>query len=333
MTRSGTNRFSGTGYEFFRNGALDARNHFAPEGRARPRTTAATSSAAPSAGRSPQPDVLLRRLRGHAAARGDHPGHQRAHRRRAGRRLLAVAVSAAHRSAHAASRSGQQIPPFFINPIGSAIAALYPLPNRNTPFANFVSSPTDRDDVDQFDVKIDHIASTAAARCRRATASRTARCSSRSPAPGSRRCPAMATRRPPRAESRWRDVRPRGRLSTTLRVGYKRVGDRVNPEDPQHRQRVGRPAIAVHEPARRGLSFITVTGYLAARPRIQQSAGEHRDDVPDRGHGDLESRRTPDQVRRRVVRRAPDGVPRRAGPRLPDLRASGVTPAMHSPTC
>ena len=49
-----------------------------------------------------------------------------------------------------------QIPPFLINPIGRAIAALYPLPNRSTPFANFVSSPTGTDDVDQFDVRMDH---------------------------------------------------------------------------------------------------------------------------------------------------------------------------------
>src|SRR4030095_1664625 len=31
LTRSGSNRFAGTAYEFFRNGALGAQNHFAPE--------------------------------------------------------------------------------------------------------------------------------------------------------------------------------------------------------------------------------------------------------------------------------------------------------------
>src|SRR6185295_10354905 len=48
------------------------------------------------------------------------------------------------------------IPDFFINPIGRAIAALYPLPNRNVPFQNFVSSPTQRDDNDSFDIRVDH---------------------------------------------------------------------------------------------------------------------------------------------------------------------------------
>ena len=48
------------------------------------------------------------------------------------------------------------IPDFFINPVGRAIAALYPLPNRNVPFQNFVSSPVLRDDNDSFDVRVDH---------------------------------------------------------------------------------------------------------------------------------------------------------------------------------
>ena len=53
------------------------------------------------------------------------------------------------------------IPPFFIHPIGRAIAALYPLPNRSAPFANFVSSPTQRDDNDHFDARVDHFLSNA----------------------------------------------------------------------------------------------------------------------------------------------------------------------------
>ena len=50
------------------------------------------------------------------------------------------------------------MPDFFIHPMGRAIAALYPLPNRAAPFANFVSSPTQRDDNDHFDARVDHAA-------------------------------------------------------------------------------------------------------------------------------------------------------------------------------
>jgi hypothetical protein len=46
-----------------------------------------------------------------------------------------------------------------MSPIGRAIAALYPLPNRDVPFQNFVSSPNQDDAVDQFDVRIDGRAS------------------------------------------------------------------------------------------------------------------------------------------------------------------------------
>ena len=51
---------------------------------------------------------------------------------------------------------GGRIPSFAINPIGAAIAGLYPLPNRSTPFANYVASPASTDDVDQFDGRLDH---------------------------------------------------------------------------------------------------------------------------------------------------------------------------------
>src|SRR4029079_13043526 len=51
---------------------------------------------------------------------------------------------------------GGMIPSFFINPGVRAIASLYPLPNRNEAFQNFVSSPTQRDDNDSFDARVDH---------------------------------------------------------------------------------------------------------------------------------------------------------------------------------
>jgi len=52
--------------------------------------------------------------------------------------------------------SGNIIPPDRIDSIGQAIARFYPKPNLNDPIRNFVSSPTDKREVDQFTVRIDH---------------------------------------------------------------------------------------------------------------------------------------------------------------------------------
>src|SRR5688572_264383 len=51
---------------------------------------------------------------------------------------------------------GNRIPVAFQHPIGRALAALYPAPDRNVPFQNFVSSPTQRDNNDSFDARLDH---------------------------------------------------------------------------------------------------------------------------------------------------------------------------------
>ena len=52
--------------------------------------------------------------------------------------------------------AGNQIPDFFQHPVGRTIAALYPAPNRNVPFQNFVSSPTQTDRNNSFDARVDH---------------------------------------------------------------------------------------------------------------------------------------------------------------------------------
>ena len=51
---------------------------------------------------------------------------------------------------------GQVLPSYYLNPIGVAIAALYPLPNRNVAGANYVSSPSQFDNQNHFDVRADH---------------------------------------------------------------------------------------------------------------------------------------------------------------------------------
>jgi hypothetical protein len=156
VTRSGGNRFAGSGYEFFRGGALDSRNFFAPEGERNPeyrRHQFGGSIGGPIA-----------RNRTFFFADYEHT------RLREGITRVTNVPTAEERAGDFSQsafarpvdpRTGQplpggRIPSFFIHPIGAAIAGLYPLPNRSTPFANFVSSPTLTDDVHQFDGKVDH---------------------------------------------------------------------------------------------------------------------------------------------------------------------------------
>ncbi len=153
ITRSGANHVSGSAYEFFRNGALDARNHFAPRN-------------------EPAPDYSRHQFGGSLGGpivrdrTFFFADYERLHLREGVTRVTNVPTAAERNGDFTQSLlpvpvdpfSRQPlpfIPSFFQNPVGRAIAALYPLPNRATPFANFVSSPAKRDEVDQLDGRID----------------------------------------------------------------------------------------------------------------------------------------------------------------------------------
>ncbi|HYG11929.1 MAG TPA: TonB-dependent receptor, partial [Pyrinomonadaceae bacterium] len=156
VSKSGTNTLHGTLYEFHRNAAFDARNFFAP---------------------ADQPDPKYIRNQfgfslGGALKRdrtfffGDYEGT----RTREGITRITNVPTLAERNGDFSQSlfarpfnpftqqpfTGGVIPVEFQNPIGRAIANLYPLPNRNVPFANFVSSPTSTDRNDHFDVRLDH---------------------------------------------------------------------------------------------------------------------------------------------------------------------------------
>ena len=156
VTKSGSNAFHGSAYEFYRNGALDARNFFAPRNEA-------------------APEYRRHQFGGSFGGRiikdrtfffTDYEGL----RSREGITRVTNVPTLAERNGDFSQSllpkpinpftqqpfQGNQIPSFFINPIGQAIANLYPLPNRNVPFANFVSSPVQRDNNHQFDVRVDH---------------------------------------------------------------------------------------------------------------------------------------------------------------------------------
>jgi hypothetical protein len=158
VTQSGTNDLHGSAYGFFRTRSMDARNFFAPRN-------------------EPAPDYSRQQFGGSLGGplvrnRTFFFGnYEHTHLREGITKVTNVPTLAERNGDFSQSLlpapfdpfSGQlfpnsTLPPFFINPIGKAIAALYPLPNRSTPLANFVSSPTLKDDSDNFDLRVDQIA-------------------------------------------------------------------------------------------------------------------------------------------------------------------------------
>ncbi len=156
ILKSGSNDFHGSLFEFHRNAALDARNFFAPAS-------------------EPKPKYIRNQFGG---AIGGPIKHDRTFffadyegtRSREGITRVTNVPTALERAGNFSQSvfgvptnpftglpfDNGIIPDFFINPVGRAIAALYPLPNRNEPFQNFVSSPILRDDNDSFDARVDH---------------------------------------------------------------------------------------------------------------------------------------------------------------------------------
>ena len=156
VTHSGTNLLHGTLYGFIRTRALDARNYFAPADEPAPdysRGQYGASIGGPIA-----------RDRTFFFADYEHM------RQREGLTQITNVPTLAERNGDFSASllpppvnpftmtpfPGAVIPSGFQHPIGQAIAALYPEPNRSTPGANYVSSPILQDDVDHFDARIDH---------------------------------------------------------------------------------------------------------------------------------------------------------------------------------
>lgn len=156
ITKSGTNEFHGSLYEFHRNGALDARNFFAPALEAKPkyiRNQFGGSIGGPlrrdrtfffvdyEGGRSREGITRITNVPTPQERIGDFS-----------QSLFGIPTN----PFTGMPFPGGIIPDFLQNPVGRAIAALYPLPNRTEPFQNFVSSPTQRDNTNSFDIRLDH---------------------------------------------------------------------------------------------------------------------------------------------------------------------------------
>jgi hypothetical protein len=132
VMKSGTNQLQGTAYTFFRNGALDAKNYFAPSNEPDPeyqRTQSGFSIGGPV-------------VRDRTFFFADYEGT----RADEGITRITTVPTDAARSA---------VPAFLTHPVGRAITALYPSPNRPGSTGNFVTSPTQRDRTDHFDVRSD----------------------------------------------------------------------------------------------------------------------------------------------------------------------------------
>ena len=263
VLKSGTNEFRGSLYEFHRNGALDARNVFAP-----------ASEPAPEYVRNQFGFAVggpLKRDRTFFFA--DYEGT----RSREGVTRLANVPTLAERNGDFSQSllgvptnpfTGQPfpggiIPQEFQNPVGRRIAALYPLPNRATPFQNFVSSPTQRDRNDHFDVRLDHFVNDRTSLVFRYSFG-DRKLFEPFAGPTYSLVPGFGndvTRRSQNALAGLTHIFS-PRLINDLRLAFNRVASAVTQEgrEANLNQQVGLPVVS-QNPRDFGLSFITVTGF------------------------------------------------------------------------
>jgi hypothetical protein len=239
VLKSGTNEVRGTTYGFFRNGRLDALNHFAP--RSEPAPEYQRGQAGFSLGGPISRDRSFY-FADYEATRADE-----------GITRIATVPTAADRAS---------VPDFLKDPVGRAIVALYPAPNRPGAVGNFVSSPTQRDRLDHFDTRADvAVSSSLDMMMRYSFADR--RLFEPFSGPGFSVLPGYGSN----VDRRGQNVIVSGtqtfssELLNETRVGFNRVSAGVRPELSGSTNRgVGLPEPWTN-PRDAGLSFITVTGF------------------------------------------------------------------------
>lgn len=156
VLKSGTNELHGAAFEFFRNAALDSTNYFAPANEPKPKYQRNQFGAAIGGPIAKNRTFFFTDFESRRTREGI---------------TRATNVPTELERSGDFSRSGlpylldpftfqpfanNRIPRERLHPIGVGVASLYPLPNRNVPGQNYVSSPTLRDRNDQFDVRVDH---------------------------------------------------------------------------------------------------------------------------------------------------------------------------------
>ena len=262
ITKSGANRLSGSAYEFFRNTGLSGRNYFAPKD-------------------EPAPDYNRNQFGGTIGgpvARDRtffFADYERTRLREGVTRVTNVPTLAERGGDFSQTLfqrpvdpftgqpfPGGQIPSFYLSPIGREIAALYPEPNRTTPLANYVSSPTLRDDIHQFDARVDHLAAAGARLTARYSFSDRQLFEPFAGA-GFAAVPGFGTDVPRRGQNLSVSFThtPSSSFVNDVRFGYNRVSIGVFGEDTGvTNASVGLPSLSTN-PRDRGLSVISVTGY------------------------------------------------------------------------
>ncbi len=154
--KSGTNEFHGTVYEFFRNASLDARNFFARSEDAAPRYQRNQFGFSLGGPLRKIPTFFFVDYEGRRMREGiTQVTNVPTALERDGDFSQSIFNSPLDPYTRQPFQDGL-IPPERISPVGKAIANLYPLPNREVPKQNYVSSPVLRDRDDQFDIRIDH---------------------------------------------------------------------------------------------------------------------------------------------------------------------------------
>ena len=151
ITKSGTNTFHGSLFEYLRNGAFDARNYFATMG--------------------PKPELRQNQFGGSIGGPirkdktfffGDYEGFRQVW---AQNTYTSTVPTAAQDSFVAAAAAGQTIPagsllanksPFVVSQLGKNLFSLYPAPTNAGANNNFVYSPVTTQFSHTFDVRVDH---------------------------------------------------------------------------------------------------------------------------------------------------------------------------------
>ncbi len=141
ITKSGTNQFHGSLYEFLRNNALDARNYFASPNSANPELR--LNQFGGTLGGPIQKDKTF------------FFGNYEGFRQVAGITRLTIVPTDAQREGIFTDSAGNpmQLP---LDPTGAKLLRLYPEPNTSQPGGNFISSPNLTNSTNQYLIKIDH---------------------------------------------------------------------------------------------------------------------------------------------------------------------------------